>query len=376
MLVYVEISGMRAQVLQEREPALCGKALVVLDGRRVADLSAEAAAAGLHAGDELSPAALLGLGALWRRDPGAEACQDLQDALGERLLLHARSFMDCGPGAAAAELWPGTDLRAVLSGLRGLGWWAKIAAGRSLPEAQALVRGGARSLADGGEICSGPREALPLAALVPWLPKAAARRLERLGLTRVGDLREIGVGALWEQIGPAAQALSAFARGEEPAGYRPEAEAPELGWRRRYDSVPCAVQSELAQAVSEGLAALCARRGGLPAIGAVEVRMTDDAGREALRQRELLRPTRQRSRLEAAALGLALTAAHGPVREISLRLTPSRAAAPPQAEPGLFYPVRARAAAPRGGATPELPARERRLAFFDPYRRPSADALR
>ncbi|MDA8344537.1 MAG: hypothetical protein M0Z66_03545 [Thermaerobacter sp.] len=375
MLVYVEVSGMRTQVLQEREPALRGRSLVVLDGRRVADLSAEAAAAGLHVGDELSPAALLNLGALWRRDPGAETCQDLQDALGERLLLHARSWMDCGTGAAAAEMWPGTDPGAVLSALRGLGWWARIASGRSLHEAQALVRGGARRLADGGEICAGERQDLPLTAL-GWVPGATIRRLERLGMTRVGDLSEIGPGTLWEQIGASARELSAFVRGEEPTGYRPEAEAPELGWRRRYDGAPCEAQAELVRAVSDGLEALSARRGGLPAIGAVEVRLADEAGEETLRRRELLRPTRQRARLEATVLGLALTAVHGPLREISLRLTPSRAEAAAQAEPGLFYPVRARAPKPRIVAVPQLPARERRLAFFDPYRRTSVDAVR
>lgn len=375
MLVYVEVSGMRVQVLQERETALRGRPLVVLEGRCVADLSAEAAAAGLHAGDELSPAALLNLGAIWRRDPGAEACQDLQDALGERLLLHARNWMDCGIGAAAAEIWPGTDPAAVLFALRGFGWWARIAVGRSLREAQALVRGGTRRLVDGGEICAGERADLPLAGL-GWLPPAAVRRLERLGLTRVGDLREIGTGALWEQIGETARDLSLFASGEESIGYRPVAEAPELGWRRRYDTAPCRAQADLVRAVSDGLEALSVRRGGLPAIGAVEVRLAGDDGTEILRRRELLRPTRQRTRLEATALGLTLTAVRGPVREISLRLTPSRAEATPQSEPGLFYPVRARAPKPRIAALPQLSARERRLTFFDPYRRSAEGTLR
>ncbi len=375
MLAYVEVSGLRVQLLQEREPTLRGRALVVLDGHRVADLSAEAAAAGLHAGDELSPAALLNVGALWRRDPGATACQDLQDALGERLLLHARSWMDCGIGAAAAEIWPGTDPAVVLSALRGLGWWARIAVGRSLHEAQALVRGGARRLTDGGEICAGAREELPLAAL-GWLPAGVVRRLERLGLTRVGDLREIGAGALWEQIGAAARELSAFVQGTEPTGYRPAAQAPELGWRRRYESAACTAQAEIVRAVSDGFEAISARPGGIPAIGAVEVCIAGEDGQETLRRRELLRPTRQRARLEATALGLALTAARGPVREISLQLSPSRAEAVPQAAPGLFYPVRTRPLRPRIAALPQLPARERRLAFFDPYRRKPADALR
>ncbi len=374
MLVYVEVLGLRTQVLQAREPALRDRALVVLEGRRVADLTAQAAAAGLRSGDELSPAALLSTGALWRRDPGAEACQDLQDALGERLLLHARSWMDCGIGAAAAEIWPGTNPQALLLDLRGLGWWARVALGRSLYETQALARGGARRLAEGGEICGGERAELSLGALA-WLPAAAARRLERLGLTHVGDLQAIGVGTLWEQIGPIAQELSAFARGEEASGYRPMAQAPDLGWRRRYDSAPCMTQAEIVRAVCEGLEALSARPGGIPAIGAVEVGIVGEDDREARSRRELLRPTRQRARLEATALGLALMAVRGPVREISLQLSPSRAQALPQAEPGLFYPVRTRPVRPRIAAPLQLPARERRLAFFDPYRR-SADALR
>lgn len=373
MLLYMEIDGLRAQVLQQHEPGLAGKPLAVLSGRRLRDLSAQAAGSGLAPGQELSPAALLALGLLWRRDPGDVACAELQAQLRLRLFTVGRGVMECGIGELAIELWSPEDIPAAIAACRGIGWRVRAAAGESLRLAKARVRGGTLREVPGGLLCTGERIDLPLAAL-DWLPPSAQRRLGGLGLKQVGDVLPLGPGALWQQVGAVGRELWRFAQGEEPAGYRPLQQPEDLSWRRSYPETACTNRVEIAQAVTEALAALTAGERRLPSIGALELVVEDMSSRRQTTRRALLRPTRERRRLEALLLGMAFAAAGGGVREICLRLVPATEEAQETQERGLFYPI---ASAPQrrqaGPPTLErLPGREQRLAYYDPYRRGEA----
>jgi len=369
MLLYMEIDGLRAQVLQQGEPGLAGRPFAVLAGRRLRDLSAQAAGSGLVPGQEMSPAALLGLGLGWRRDPGDEACQVLQAELRQRLFAVARGVMECGIGEVALELFAPEDVPHALHACRGIGWQVRAAAGESLRLARARVRGGSAADAPGGLLFTAERAELPLAAL-DWLPPAASRRLDQLGLRRVGDLAELGAAALWQQVGPVGRELWRFARGEEEKGFRPLPPPRDLSWRRSYAETACTSRIELSQAMEQAVAALTSS-GPLPAIGGLEIAIEDLAAHRRVVRRALLRPTRERRRLAAAALALAITSAGDGVREICLRLLPAVGEAEEPAERGLFYPIAA-APPPRHRARAQfegLAARERRLAYYDPYRR-------
>ncbi len=369
MLLYMEIDGLRAQLLQQHEPALVGKPLAVLAGRRLRDLSAQAAGSGLVPGQELSPAALLALGLLWRRDPGDAACAELQAELRQRLFTVARGVMECGIGEMAIELWSPEDVPAAIAACRGIGWRVRAAAGESLRLARARVRGGPQAEVPGGILCTGARSELPLAAL-DWLPPSAQRRLGGLGLEKVGDVLPIGPGALWQQVGAVGRELWQFAQGEEPKGYRPLLPPQDLSWRRSYPDTACTNRLEIARAVTEGLSALAAGARPLPSIGALELGVEDMASCRRTTHRALLRPTRERRRLEAALLGMALAVAGGGVREICLRLVPAAEEAREVQERGLFYPIASAPRRRRAGPPPleRLPGREQRLAYYDPYR--------
>ena len=369
MLLYMEVDGLRAQVLQQREPELGARPLAVLAGRRLRDLSAQASESGLASGQELSPAALVALGLLWRRDPGDAACAELQAELRQRLFTVGRGVMECGIGEMALELWSADDIPAALAACGGIGWRVRAATGRSLRLAQALVRGGRRMEVPGGILCTGERTDLPLAAL-KWLPATAQRRLAGLGLERVEDVLPLGPAALWQQVGPVGRELWQFAQAEEPTGYRPLQPPQDLSWRRSYPESACTDRIEIAQAVAEGLSALTSGERHLPSIGALELVVEDMAACRRTTRRALLRPTRERRRLEAALLGMALAAAGGGVREICLRLLPATEEAPSSQERGLFYPVARTPQRRRAGPPPleRLPGREQRLAYYDPYR--------
>ena len=374
MLLYMEIDGMRAQALQPHEPELADKPLAVLSGRRLRDLSAQAAGSGLAPGQELSPAALLALGLLWRRDPGDAACAALQAELRQRLFTVARDVMECSVGEMAIRLWSPEDAPVAIAACTGIGWRVRAASGESLRLAQARVRGGQQMEVAGGLLCTGARGELPLAAL-DWLPPAAQRRLAGLGLRRVGDVLPLGPGALWQQVGAVGRELWQFAQGEEPAGFHPLPPPQDLSWRRSYPEAACTNRLEIAQAVTEGILALTAGERRLPAIGALELAIEDTASHRRTSRRALLRPTRQRRRLEAALLGMAIAAAGGGVREICLRLVPAAEEVPEPGERGLFYPISSPPARPRSGPRPQerLPGREQRLAYYDPYRRGGAE---
>ena len=373
MLLYLEVDGLRAQVVAQSEPELAHKPFALLAGRRLRDLSAQAAGSALHPGDELSPAALLSLGLLWRRDPGDEACAVLQAKLRQRLFTVGRGVMECGIGAMVVEIWSLEDIPAVCAACGGIGWRVRLAVGESVRLAQARVRGGTGRDVAGGTLFGGARADLPLGALT-WLPGAAQRRLASLGLRRVGDVLPLGSGALWQQVGAVGRELWQFAQGEEPAGYRPLPPPRDLSWRRSYPDAPCASRGEVAQAVADALGALTAGPGRLPAIGALELTVEGTARDRRTVRRELLRPTRERRRLEAALLGMALAAAGGEVREICLSLLPAVEDAPEVQERGLFYPVAGRPRRACAGPPPfeRLPGREQRLAHYDPYRRGEA----
>ena len=374
MLLYVEVDGLRAQALQQREPELVEKPLAVLSGRRLRDLSERGAGSGLVQGQELSPAALIALGLLWRRDPGDAACAELQAELRQRLFTVARGVMECGIGEMAIELWSTEDIPAAIAACRGIGWRVRVAAGESLRLAKARVRGGVPAEVPGGLVCAGERGDLPLAAL-DWLPPSAQRRLGGLGLRTVGEVLALGAGVLWQQVGPVGRELWQFAQAEEPIGYRPLQPPQDLSWRRSYPEAACTNRVEIAQAVTEALSALTAGQRRLPSIGALELAIEDMAARRRTTCRTLLQPTRERRRLEATLLGMALAAAGGGVHEICLRLLPATEEAQPSQERGLFYPA-ARAPERRKPGPPpleRLPGREQRLAYYDPYRRGEAE---
>ena len=375
MLLYMEIDGMRAQALQQHEPGLADKPLAVLSGRRLRDLSARAAGSGLVPGQEMSPAALIALGLLWRRDPGDSACAELQAELRQGLFTVARGVMECGIGELAIELWSLGDVPAAIAACRGIGWRVRAAAGESLRLAKARVRGGLPEEAEGGLVYSGERGDLPLAAL-DWLPSSAQRRLAALGLRTVGDVLPLGAGALWQQVGPVGRELWQFAQGEEAVGFRPLQPPQDLSWRRSYPEAACTNRLEIAQAVTDALSALTAGPRRLPSIGALELAVEDLSSCRKTTRRALLRPTRERRRLEAALLGMAITAVGGGVREICLRLVPATAETLASQERGLFYPVASAPKRRRTGPPPleHLPGREQRLAYYDPYRRGEAQA--
>ncbi len=373
MLLYMEIDGLRAQALQRREPELVEKPLAVLAGRRLRDLSARAAGSGLVLGQELSPAALIALGLLWRRDLGDAACADLQAEMRQGLFTVARGVMECGIGEMAIELWSPDDMPAALAACRGIGWRVRAAEGDSLRLAKARVCGGRPTKVPGGLIFAGERNGLPLVAL-DWLPASAQRRLAGLGLERVGDVLSLGSGALWQQVGPVGRELWQFAQGEEPRGYRPLQPPQDLSWRRSYPEAACTSRIEIAQAVTEALSVLTSGPRRLPSIGALELAVEDLSACRKTMQRDLLRPTRERRRLEAALLGMVLAVAGGGVREIYMRLVPATEEAQPNSERGLFYPVAYTPQRRKVGPPPleRLPEREQRLSYYDPYRRGAA----
>lgn len=373
MLLYIEILGMRAQAAALREPALAGRPLVLLRGRRIGDLSQEAAAAGLEIGQELSPPALAELGATWRQDPGDGACADLAQELWTRLHPFAQRRMAIRPDALAVELWDDREAEAAIAAGQGIGWRALGARVRSVRLGQALVRAGAQTAVPGGALCGGARGDLPLSAL-DWLSPMLRRRLERLGLQRVGEIPEIGRAALWEQIGRAARELWEFALGEEPAGFRPERPEPELSFGQEFGDGGCATRAELAAALRAGLGTLRGRLGAQRAVEGVELLLSDGAGCAMVRRRTLLRPTRSEGRIAVALLAVAFGGPiPEPLRSVTLRLIPGPAAER-EAQPGLFQPATAtpRFESPRIA----LPAREQRLIHHDPYRRTWVEILR
>lgn len=372
MLLYIEILGMRAQAETRREPGLAGRPLVLLQGRRITDLSREAAALGLSIGQEVSPPALVQLGAVWRQDPGAGACEELQKELRARLSHYAQRLMTVSPEAAALELWDKEEGEAALAASGGIGWRALGAFGQSVRLTQALVRAGVQREVPGGAICIGDRTDIPLAVL-DWLGTTVRRRLGRLGLQRVGEVQAIGRAALWEQIGREARELWEFALGQEPTGFRPERPEPEMSVRQEFGECGCANREELAASLR---AALTTLRGRLPvgrAVTEVELLLSDEGGGQSLRRRALLRPARREGRIAMAILALAFgEPPPTPLRSLRLRLVLG-----PDAEresaPGLFQTVPARPMhqSPRIA----LPARELRLIPHDPYRQALAEIL-
>lgn len=373
MLLYIEIIGMRAQSVAQREKGLCGRPLVLLRGRRISDLSAEAARAGLRVGQELSPPALAQIGAVWRQDPGPAACHDLREELRGRLLPYAQRLMVAAPDAMVLELWDSAEAEAAIAACRGIGWRALGALGRSVRIGQALLRGGETREVAGGAICTGERGQLPLTAL-SWLEQPAQRRLARLGVERVAQIRAIGRAALWEQIGRSAQELWEFALGQEPVGFRPERPEPELQFRREFGEGGCGGREDLAAALRAGLEAL---RGRIPAGRAVtglEILLSDEAGQTVLRQRALLRPTRREGRIAVTLLALAFgEPPPNPLRAVTLRLLCGQEAGR-EAQPGLFQQVPSAPLHESPRIT--LPARELRLIHHDPYRRSWVEDLR